>query len=169
MIRLTSKEYFRVLSIIYLALVLGQAAFAIIMWILVVTKNIQVTDPSLSNIFFYVVPGLTIVCIIGGNLIYRYRVSKLKQVSDLSLKMTDYRSAVISRFAFFEGASFFAIVTVMLTGDVRFLLSPLSIILCFFYWRPRITKIETDLDLNPEEISRIENPDSVIIEVTTAR
>ncbi|MGE5457732.1 MAG: hypothetical protein ACM3RX_05200, partial [Methanococcaceae archaeon] len=86
-----------------------------------------------------------------------------------SLKMTDYKGAVIARFAFFEGASFFAIVTVMLTGDVRFLLSPLIIILCFFYWRPRITKIETDLDLNPEEISRIENPDSIIIEVTTAR
>jgi hypothetical protein len=167
MIKLTSKQYFKGLSMIYLALVLGQAAFAIIVWILVATNNVQVADATFTKIFFYEVPGLTIACIIASNLVYKYRISKLKLLADLSLKMTKYRGVVITRFAILEGASFFAIITVMLTGDERFLVTPLIIILCFFYWRPRITKIETDLDLNPEEISRIENPDSIIIKITT--
>ena len=81
---------------------------------------------------------------------------------DLGQKLIDYRSATITRFALVEAPSLFAIVTYFLTSDILFLFyTGLSLVL-FFYNRPTPEKTAEDLNLDPTERVKINNPDSNI-------
>ena len=83
--------------------------------------------------------------------------------------MTNYRGVIIVRYAFLEGPAFFAFVSALLTGNLIFLAFAGLVIIFMIYWRPTKSSVISDLELNQQEISIIENPDSIIAEITNTK
>lgn len=161
----TSKEYLKTLQIIYYALISGQVIFGLVALFLRKMIGLDTGLQDLTDIFLYLVP----VFIFGGYLLSRILFkSNLKTAinkSSLIEKMSDYRAALVIRYALLEGPSFFAIVVYLLTGSLIFLGMAGLIIVLFFTMKPTKERSVTDLQLNPAEEQSILDPDRIIAEI----
>ena len=165
----TSKEYFRTLSIIHLALVIGLVLFGPIVSYLILSNTMLNKTADLNKTFIYIVPIFILGGLFGSNWNYKNKLSELKEENDLKTKMTNYRGIFIIRYAFLEGPAFFAFVAVLLTSNLLFLAFAGLMIIFMIYWRPTKNSVIADLELNPQEIATIENPDSIITEFTNTK
>jgi len=162
----TSKEYFRSLQIVHLALLLGISSFTIIVFFLNYSGGLNIGDGNLNCIFQYIVPAMLVCCLIASNLINKSKINKIKQKTNLLDKLGDYRSAFIIKFALLEGPAFFAIVVFLLTANEVYLIYILPIIILFIILRPTKDKIIMELELNNDERAKVNNPDSIVARFT---
>ena len=164
----TSKEYFKIITVVYFGLLTGQVIFALITIFLHLRNLFTVQDVSeLKQVFFFIVPIVVLNGFFTGNLIYKFQLKKIKKLDNLISKMVQYKSAMIIRLAFIEGSSFFCIVVYLLTGDFIFIGSAALLILYFITLNPTADKISVELELNPTEKFKIDNPDEIIAEFET--
>jgi hypothetical protein len=159
----TSKQYFKSLSILYFGLLIGQIVFSAITLYLNLELNFQ-ADDSLSGIFIYIVPIFVVNGFVTGHLIFKSRLKKIKTYDTLTAKMGDYRGIAIIRFAMLEGASLFAIIIYLVTADLIFMAMAGLIVLYFIIIKPTVDSVSMDLELDPTEKAKLENPDEVIAE-----
>lgn len=160
--QLTSKAYFRGIRIIHLGLMIGQALFVIITTGIIESGSLEAIFPELTTILGVVISVFGIYGILASHFFFQNKLKSIRQKDNLKEKMSDYRGALISRYARLEGPSFFAIVSYMLSGNLLFLILTGLILVLFGMIRPSIQKAETDLELNPNEIQLINNPESII-------
>jgi len=73
----STKEYFKLISIIHAALVLGVILFGVIICLFIADFQHADTQSALANLFVYLVPGLIMVGIIASNVIFRIRLNTL--------------------------------------------------------------------------------------------
>ena len=165
--RQTSREYFQMLRIMYYALIAGQMFFGLIALYLNMADPVDSGENELRDILIYLVPLFVIFGLIAGNFLYRSRLQVCRKKSDLIEKMSDYRSALILRYAFLEGPSLFSIIAYLLTGDFLFMGMAIFMIGLFITIPPTRSKAVFDLELSPEDQQFINNPDSEIASVKT--
>ena len=163
MTKQTSKQYFQTLTILFFAMLTGQVLFIFIALYLIIGKQI-IIDSSLQSILTYLVPIFIIGSILIGQMIYKSFLSRLKLKRNLMEKMNGYKSALILKLAFIEGATLFAIVSYILTGDILFIAIAGISILYNLTLKPNISKIAIDLELNTLEKKQIEDPEETIAE-----
>jgi hypothetical protein len=158
----TSQEYFRTLKIIFFALILGQVFFALVSYLLNKDMAMTVLEKELINVLKYLLP----VFILGGYLSSKLMFSKNLKTAisrqTLSEKLTDYRTALIIRFALLEGASFITTLVYLLTGNAIFLGFAVIVIVIFLTMMPSAARAVKDLQLNVYDEQKISNPDAVI-------
>ena len=159
----TSKQYFRTLSIMHIALIIGLVFFSLIVIYLIISRQLT-GDIGLAHIFLYIVSLFTLAGLFGSNLIYKNKIAKIKTNNDLMAKMTNYRSAMIIRWAFLEGPAFLSIVAIMLSSNLIFLSFTGLIIARMIYLRPTMKTAIFDLELDQKEIAIMEDPESILIE-----
>ena len=159
----TSKEYFRTLSILHIALILGQVFFALITVFLIINK-IMIGQRDLSVILAYITPIFTLISLFFSNYFYKKKLKPLQESNDLKYKMTNYRGVLVIRYALIEGPSFFSIVVTLLTSNLVFLVLPVLLIIWMIYLKPSKYRVLTDLELDENEIEIINNPDEIIAE-----
>ncbi|MEI6346593.1 MAG: hypothetical protein WCP69_01480 [Bacteroidota bacterium] len=160
--KITSKEYFKGIKIIHLALAIGQAFFLLVAFGLVQTGNYEIAFQDSSNIFNYLVVIFGLLGISSSFLIFKNRLNSCKEKTNLIDKMECYRSSLLIRYALLQAPSFFAIVFYLLTGTILYLAIPVIIIVIFILIRPTHQKAEIDLELNSTEVQMINNPDALI-------
>ena len=160
--KLTPREYFKTMFVIWLALIGGQVFFGIITFYLNNNGSYDPQEKNLKDIFTYLVPVFAFYGVIAGSIIFKKRLSLSKSKTSLLQKLNDYRAALIIRYALLEGATFFSLVSYLMTGDQLFLYISISIIAIFIIIKPSIQNVINDLELNPGEIHIISNPDSII-------
>ena len=153
--KLTPREYFKTMFVIWLALIGGQVFFGIITFYLNNNGSYDPQEKNLKDIFTYLVPVFAFYGV-------KKRLSLSKSKTSLLQKLNDYRAALIIRYALLEGATFFSLVSYLMTGDQLFLYISISIIAIFIIIKPSIQNVINDLELNPGEIHIISNPDSII-------
>jgi len=161
----TSREYFRSLVIIYYALIAGQLFFCLIAFFLHQTGNLDLGAKELTDIFIFIVPLFVIGGFFGSKIVFKNRLKAAKDQTNLFAKMTDYRGALVVRYALLEGPSFFAIIVYLLTGNLLFLGMSLLIIAYFFIIRPTSGDAITDLELSIIEEQLVNDPNSEIAEL----
>ena len=127
----TSKEYFKILKIMHLALLIGLSAFTLIVYLLSINGGIIADNSDLDNLFQYIAPTLIVSGIIASYLIQKNKVNKIKLKTNVIEKLTDYRSAFIIKFALLEAPAFFAIVIFILTANLIYLVYIMPIIILF--------------------------------------
>lgn len=164
----TSKEYFKSLQILPLALIAGQLLFGVMVYFMMNNGGIIEPNATINSVFSILIPVATILGILIGIKIYPYKLRKLKEKTTIKEKMTGYRSLLIKRFAFMEAPSFLAIIAVILTSNYYYFISTIIVTAIMVYLRPKKETVISDLDLNYNEIAIIENPDSIIAEFTTS-
>jgi len=165
----TSKEYFKTLLILHLALTIGLLFLGLIGFYFIFCGIMANNMTDLNAIFLYIVPIIILGGLFGSNWFYKNKLSGLKEENDLKKKMANYRGVLIARYAFLEGSAFFAYVAALLTSDILFLAFVGLMIIFMIYWRPTKRSTITDLELNQQEIAIVESPDSIIAELTNTK
>jgi hypothetical protein len=161
----TSKEYFKAISLLGIALVASQVLFGVIF--IFVFGKVMVLDKTakIYQIALYIIPAVTVVALFAAYKYYQYRLNLLKEESDLIVKMTKYRSLLVTRFGIMEIPSFLTIIAFRFVHIWIYIIIPVLIICMMIYLLPNKDKIISELELNPNEISTIENPDAIIAEI----
>lgn len=162
MTTLTSKNYFKALSIFYLALVIGPLLFGLIVLFLNLAMKLTMVDAGLSNIFRYVVPALALAGIVASHFVFKNKLIQIRENDSLGIKMENYRAALIPRYAMLTGPAFFATIAAFITGDVSFLAVTGIMLLILLYIRPGVAAAIKDLELEQTETAILEDPEGII-------
>jgi hypothetical protein len=176
---MTSRMYFKSLMLLHLALLAGQVFFAgIILFIHSYRANQQwnvdktigwgVPPPTIqltgttNELYFYIALGLVFSVIVVSYYLYQAKVARAKEKTGLFDILTEYRSALLLRNACLQGPSLLATIAFYLTGNDRYMALTGLIILVFLVWWPTQGKVITDLSLEGEYRSRLEEPDAIL-------
>ena len=121
------KNNFKNLQIIFLGLLIGQIAFAVI-------ANFMITNIAVSStsVLVYLVPVVMIVSILSGN--YLFNTSRKKVVAqqgNLEEKLKAYRQSALIRWAMMETGNLLAIVATFIEGKT-FYFAMFAVGLLFF-------------------------------------
>lgn len=160
----TSKQYFQSLLIIYFALLAGQLMFAVIAYFISSSNGgLGETDADFVQIGQIMVAVLAVTNLIISTQISKALVSKAKDKNTLKEKLAGYRSALIVKYALLEGASMFASVFLLLTGEIFFFIVAVLIIGVFLLYRPSKEKTIAELQLHYTEVEKLEDENAMVI------
>jgi hypothetical protein len=159
---LTSKEYFRILNKLHLAILSGLALFTILAYYLV---SIGFADKTAEGLFdiFQTLALIFAVAGFGGSIYMtwsRMKATKLK--TNLKEKTADYYTTLVIKLALLFGPALFATMGFMLTANYILLLLDGIIIFAFLFYMPTRAKVLNDLKLNQAEIASIYDQNSII-------
>jgi len=158
----TSKEYFKILNIIYIAIIFSQLIFAGIIFTIVYLGLFLAFAPDLIIPFIIVTLFLLLGGVVVGKIVFQNRLNSAKTKPTLKEKMTEYRTALVIRYAFLEGPTFFSLVSLLLTGYSLFLIVPCIVIAFFLTIRPSPDRAVMELELSNEESRQVYNADAFI-------
>ncbi|SDT54711.1 hypothetical protein SAMN05216490_3982 [Mucilaginibacter mallensis] len=156
----TPKTFLRTITIIHLALLVGQVIFSVLVF--TITKSTFIDLTNTKDPFLFVAPILAVACFIASNFMYKLRLSEAINKPTLKGKLMGYQAALIIRCALLEGPSLFGIVTYMVTRNFLFLLISGLIILYFITIRPTKDKIANDLNLDYEDKMQFDSEDVLV-------
>ena len=142
------KDYFKTSTIIFIALLIGQLLFAGVTYFLVSEKAEFVINPE--DHFFIIIPLFIFGGVLSGVLITKYRLSAIKQIPNIKVKLTEYRVILIVKLALLEG-TLLALVAYLTTENSLFLLFAVLSILIYLANRPTRYRVANDLELNEDE------------------
>jgi MFS family permease len=158
----TSKDFFRTLQIIFLGLIIGQILFGLVSLFLNQTEDWKPVAAELKQVFIYIVPVFVIGGYLGGKMLFKRSMRAAQKKAGLSVKLSDYRSACIVRYALLEGPSMLALISYLITGELSFLVMAAFIIAIFLTIIPTPQKAITDLALDLNDEQKLNNPDAEI-------
>jgi len=158
----TTKEFFRLASIIHLALVLGIVLFGSVVYFFIVDYQQVDTQSEFAKLLVYLVPGLVIGGIIASNLVYRIKLNEVRFIGDLKTKMLGYQSALIVRYMLLDGPALFALVAIFITNNTNYMVYAGLMVVLLVLKRPTRKSAVMDLDLDQQEIALLEDPDSIL-------
>ena len=160
--RQSSKKYFKFISIIHLAMMLGVVLFGIVVYIFVADFQNPDTQSELAKLLVYIVPGSVIAGIIASNIIFRLKLNAIIGSGDLKVKMAVYRESLIIRYILLEGPALFALVAIYMTNNSNFMVYAGLLVVLLAMKRPTIKSAIADLALDQQEIVTLENPESIL-------
>jgi uncharacterized membrane protein len=158
----TSREYFRTMMIIFIALVTGQVMFGLVALFLQQIGELSPELQDMKMLFLIMVCGFVAGGYLGSRFLFRNSMKTAKEKTSLAEMMAHYRSALIVRYALLEGPSMFAVIAFLITGDYIFLGVAGFIIVIFITMPPTKSNAIRDLELNPDEERKINDPEQVI-------
>lgn len=142
----TPAAYLRIITMIHLALTVGQVMFVVI--VLLLNKRLVINVRDTHDPFLYVVPAMAIACFFLSKFIFSKLLANAVKADTLKQKLVLYQAALIARLALLEGSSLFAIVVFFLTGQLFFLVIAVMLIAYFIFIRPTKANIEEALELS---------------------
>lgn len=162
---ITSKEYFKTLSILHGAIFLGSLLFFIVAIFLF---EEDASFKKLAESEYQVLLGfatLSVVVIFIVKFIYPFIVYKAIQKNEfLKHKMQKYQTASLVKFALFELIIFASIIAFIYLLNFWYLVVSIIFLILLFFEKPDRYKIIRGLKLNEEESKHINNPDAIISE-----
>lgn len=147
----SAKEVFKSTQILYLALLMGQMLFAGVVYFLLTPDNLNEVTTAPSSIFQNILPFVMVSSIGLAFYLYKIRLQQVPSMQDLSEKITHHRTTNIIRWAFIEGANFFALVVAMLEGTPFYLIYFGLGLLVFVFMRPTVNGFAKDYNLTLDE------------------
>jgi len=163
--KLTSKAFFRTLTVIHAALMMGIVSFTTV--VLLIRNDNQVSsgfDENSMLIFIVISAILTLLGGIGNKIAYTTFVKGAQKKETLSAKMQAWQVACIIRMALLEGSALFTVVIFLLSGQYYFLIFTLILLALMLTVKPSKQKAIDDLQLNSIEMQTINNDESILIE-----
>ena len=117
----SSKEYFKIISFIHLALLLGIVLFGIVVYLFIADFQHPDTQSELAKLLVFIVPGIVIAGIIASNIIFRVKLNVVMGSEDLKVKLAVYRESLIIRYMLLEGPALLALTAVFITNNSNFM------------------------------------------------
>jgi len=158
----SSRDFFKIIACIHLAMVLGLVLFGIVVYFFVADFQHPDLESDLAGILVYFIPGLVIAGIVASNVTYRLKLNALREITNLKTKLAGYRESLIIRYALLEAPAMFALIAIFITNNANFLVYAGLLIVLMVIKRPTRKSAMIDLELGQQEISVLEDPDSMI-------
>jgi len=149
------KKYIQISQILFSGLIIVQIVFLLVTIYLVQFEGVRFNSSELNRLYQYAAPIMVICILIISFLYFRNKLKQLKRKSDVFEKLAEYQSAQILRWAFLEGASFFAIIIFFLTSNYLYLCLVGIILGTFVFTTPSRNQLENDLVLSREEKNKL--------------
>lgn len=160
-ITITSREYFKTIKIIHIAMIMGIIFFGIVAIFNQSSLGFPIYE-QITKIYLILVLVFVVFGIIASNMIYKKKLVKIKEKTSLKEKLEEYRGALIIKFALVEGPAFLLILVFLITGKYFLLgLAALMVGILVFY-SPSIEKAINEIELSENEAKILENPDAEI-------
>lgn len=164
--KMTAKEYFKGLNIIYYSFIAGAAMLLLFALFMDIGTNITPDDDFFVNTLTIVFLAFLIIGIIGGHLFFYHRLKNInKDINDLFVKTAHYRSIVIIRYAGIESPAFFASIAYLLTNSMLFIILGVMCIVYMLVLRPSKERLIAELQLDNAEKDKIYDPGAIISEM----
>ena len=148
---------FTTLRIVHLAILAGMAAFNIVSLIMVERGFPVVADESMLRTFEVVSILLSIVCLVGGFQLFKKKIFVARNSLEPGEKrMGLYRIACILWWAMIEVPGIIACMGFLLTSNYAFFALAIVHLLVILVFAPRKANVILFLNLNSEEVARLE-------------
>jgi hypothetical protein len=158
--RQTIHGYFRVLTTIHAAMLLGMLLFALISIYVVRTDTPSAESAvQIQKILLFAVPLLVLAGLLAGFIYFRLKLEQVRQIPDLAGKLKTYRTVQIIRYAILEAPVLFVIVAYLLTGITLYLYLAFVLLFLFVLFRPGRTRAVHDLALDSDQKQMLDDPD----------
>ena len=154
----TVKEYFSLLYIIYISVLIASCLFLVFSLI-----TIEANSFSEHDIPYIISTG--VVMIVGYILSYLYSKKKIKEAKQkrgLREKLTDYRKVLFIPWIIISTTIIFSIICYTITGEHLFVCTTLFSLVIFLLNNPSRRNLIERLDLENDEQQILENPKSAI-------
>lgn len=127
------KTDFKNLQIIFLALLIGQIAFAVV-------ANFVITDSEITDtgMLIYLVPVVMITGILAGNYIFNSNLKKISTEKTTEEKFQEYRKYALLRWALMEGGNLLAVAAAIVEAKTLYFALFAVGIVFFAMTRPNI-------------------------------
>jgi hypothetical protein len=148
------KENLRATQLLCGALVTGIIFFAAIIIFLSSSAGplLNKEEAAFKNILLYSSAGLALVCLLWAIPSYQKKINLVKNSAvSLTDKLNQHRAALIFYMAPCEGAAFFSVVVLFLTGDFRALIITAVMLIAMLVQFPFRKKIIRELNLDWQE------------------
>lgn len=119
--RVSTTNDFKANYILYYALVAGQVLIALVISYLMMDSEITFSW-DMNEPFYLIAPILILTCISMSSFLFSKKMEEAKNIKGLFSKLEHYRSAIIIRSAFLEGANLACIMFYFLEQNYFFLL-----------------------------------------------
>ena len=156
-----SKDYFRAIQIVHLAMVAGILFFVLIS-VFLQAKAFGTMDDESNNLLMVFALAFAAIGIASSKILFRRKLIKCNAKTTLTEKLDEYRSALIIKFASLEAPSFLSIVIYLLTGNTIVLVIAGVLIIIFLMYRPTKEKLMDDITLDTKEKALINNPEAIV-------
>lgn len=158
--KFTSREYFKALKIVHLALMSGIFFFVVIANVLILQGFDDVATDQIRTVFIYLVPAAILVGALGSNTVFKARLQKCIQEPSLKKKMEMYRSSLVLKLAFIEGPAFLTVIAFLMTGNYLYMLAIALLLFIFWTFRPTKEKAIMELELHHDQRRIVEDEDA---------
>lgn len=158
---LSPKKFLTSLSIVHIALAMGQILFALVTIFL--NKDKETAIWYVNDVFVFVLPVVALLGALTGNILFKNQVLALQKKESLKEKLTGYQSAFIIKLALLEGPALFGIVCYLITGNLFHIIIAGLIILYFMSLKPGKEKVENDLILTYEQKAQFDKLEENIL------
>jgi protein-S-isoprenylcysteine O-methyltransferase Ste14 len=151
------QDAFRILKKLHLAILLGFILFAGVIIVLFETGQLVAIDPSIERTLQVVAVVVSVAAtLIGFNLFKRGILQARNSKGSGEVRMGLYRGACIRWWAMLEGPGLLAVIGFFITGNYAFIALAGLHILILILFRPRKENIIVLLNLNSQEVDRLE-------------
>jgi len=158
---LTVGNYFKANIIIHVAMVMGLVFFLLVSFLL--QKNSFGTiGGNLSKSAVYITPIIALIGLFGSASLFKRKLNGCRTKQHLNEKLTEYRSALILKFAIIEGTTFILIIFYFLTGEFIILSAAGLLIIVFTTYIPTKAKLINDLALSFTDRQILDDPNTEI-------
>ena len=148
------KQRFLVLQIMHFALTMGQVMFAGVVLFLL-SDGLSQSEGETDIVF----TGVALAVLAGGlaasHFLSNWHIGNMPKEASLLSKIAHYQTAQLIKFALMEGPGLLCTVFLLLTGAYFFLMLSGAIIVLFVLFRPTISRMINDLELEKEEVEQL--------------
>lgn len=161
---ITSKEYFRTINLIYVAQLMAMTLLAGVAYFLIQQGSLGSENNDLAVTFQKIIMVIVPLSMAAGYILFRFCIKSVPPTAPLKHKMKRYFTANLIRSAFLEVPGLFVSVAAIITAHSLFLVIVPLILVVFALFRPTPSVIAQELNLGPEERSKLTDPKAIISE-----
>ncbi len=163
---LTSRQYFKLLSLIYGVMLLTQVGTGTVLFFLRSTQaDVMQNDAQLAQIFQYLVPVMALTMPLIGWMLSKKSLKSIAINEPLSDKLRKYQGNLLLKYAFLEAPTLLALVAYFLTGEKLILGVAIGLVLWFLTQTPSKNRLFDEVPLLPLEESKLNNPEAEVAEI----
>lgn len=151
----TQSSDIRAIRIVYIALLLGITFFLLIAFVLNLKAGpLGGNDPFFEQVLLIVSTLMAIVSIPSGMIIFKNQTENIHDMN-LAEKISVFRSAMIVRASMMEGAGFFFVICIILTGSKISMIEAIIVLAIMILYFPTNTRLADEMKHDIREIERI--------------
>lgn len=154
----SSKDYIRIVTLIYLAMLLVQIFLLVIsIWEIAPRREKQHDIHYMSAVGVIFIAGLYLSYTLSIK-----HIEKGKRRRGIREKLVAYKKGLYCRWAIIEFMYFSAIAAYIMTAEKLFILASLFAMIIFLYTKPSINRTIEDLDLDESESRILQTSDAAL-------